>query len=193
MTTHKEMTVNVVEIRHHGETIRYKVDSLDDYVSGVVTTAAGKPVSFDRQAKELEGWFKQAALEGVEARAATITLPPVTLDILFENPGHSTNLSLGSVCSTYHLFQETRASGAEGTVFTTSDISGMLAEADNDDYNDLSDEEKEQFARDYFSTFTKRLDDQISARGHFHIENMISDELDDCLDDFKRRRHVNGM
>jgi dsDNA-binding SOS-regulon protein len=187
------MTVHVVEVRHHGETIRYKVDSLEDYVSGVVVDANGKPRSFDRQAKELQSWFDGLALEGVEARAATITLPPISLDVLFDNPGRDRDLQIGSVCDKHDLFIQAKAAGAYGTIFVAEDVEPMLQEAGNADYNELSAEEKSVFVAENWEEFARRVGDSLSQHGNDHIRTEVAMQLNDLLSDFKSKHSAHGM
>jgi hypothetical protein len=193
MSVHEEFNIHVVEIRHNGPVIKLKVDSLDDYVSGVVTTMDGRTFSFDQQAKEINNWFTKLGWEGVEARYATIKLPSISLETLFANSGQSSTLALGSVCQTIDLFIETKSSGAVGTIFTAEDVSPALDEANNEDYDALSDDEKAEFVAEYWWEFTSQLDDRMSERGNIHIETEVSGRLAECLEEFKAKRQAPGM
>lgn len=191
MTVYQDISIHMVEIRHNGPTIQYKVDSLDDYVIFTVNTADGKTQGGSEQAKHLDSYFKKMGFEGVEARAATITLPPVSLETLFKDSEQDINLKISSVCSTYDLMQATIESGAVGTVYTADDVGPYLDEAENHDYETLSDEAKQEFISDYWKVFVGKIEDSMTTSGNQWIEDRVADELENCLEDF-RSKHPSG-
>jgi hypothetical protein len=187
VTVYQDISIHIVEIRHNGPTVQYKVDSLDDYVLFTVKSSDGKIHGGSEQARHLNDFFKTMGLEGVEARAATITLPPVTLETLFKNSEQDINLNISSVCSTYDLMDATRKSGAVGTVYTAEDVSPFLAEAENEEYEALSDEEKEEFLADHWKIFVRKIEDYMTGGGNQRIENRVADELENCLEEFRAK------
>lgn len=186
MPSHENIHINIVEIRHPAGTWQRQVDSLNDYIHGTVCDNTGQDVSFSLQAKDIETWAAQH--DGVEAAYATLTLPPVSLQMLFDNPGFRKEVNLGAVCETYRLFQETKASGSDGTIFTVDDVREALDESGEDRWNDLEGDAREEFLNEYWHRFTDKIDDRLAERGNLHIETMISMELDEALDEFEANR-----
>ncbi len=185
MPSHDTLHINLVEIRHQGGTRTFQVDSLTDYIQGTVKTSNGEEVYFSEQAKDIEKWA--SSQDGIEAFSATINLPKITLDVLFQKPGFRQTLNLGAVCDTEDLLREARASGAAGSMFTRGDVRTIL-EQDMEEYQDLTPDEQEEFLDEHMSTFTKRLEDTLSQKGNDHIADLVASEFDEALEEFKRSR-----
>ena len=182
MAATENFTIRVIEIRHKGPTLQFQVGSPTEYITGTVQGVDGEK-QFHIQAEKIKDWA--AEHEGIEAAVADIKLPKVNLSILFERPGTRETLNLGAVCDTFELWQEAKASGAAGTIFTKEDVRTALEEDECDEYLDLSSEEREQFLDDHWWRFVERIDDRLSERGFDHIRTMISMELDEAIEEFR--------
>lgn len=185
MTTHENLNIHMIEVRHPGGVFQRKVDNPSDTVIHVFEGKDGEQTLLDCRAKDIANWATQH--EGFEAAFGTITLPPVNLAMVIDNPGFRTNLNLGAVCETFALWSEVQASGGIGTVFVASDVETILQQ-DTEEFENLTQEEQAAFLDENIHTFTRRLQDTLSERGNIYIADQVASEFETALEDFKRSR-----
>lgn len=184
MSESANIVVNVVEIRHKEGRLQFQYAAPTDYLGGTAVDANGVQHHFYLQVGEMEAWAE--CYPGIRVGKTTIALPPVDLSHVFDNPGYRfKQVGLGAVCSAHDLFEQTRAAGAEGTIFVKEDVADALAEQAGEDYDDLSDEERAAFVKEHWTKFTSGIDDILASRGNDHISTMITMALDEALDEFQ--------
>lgn len=183
MSSTEKLSINVVEIHHRGPVIQFTYSNPEEYLEGEAIDANGEDHLFRIAAKDIKAWA--ASCPGITAEVATIELPPIRLDGGSHRAGKPVNL--GAVCDTYDLWQETKASGAEGTIFTADDVRSALEDGD-EGFNDLDPDEQDAFLQAHWWHFTRKLDDTLSGRGNEYISTMVATEYDERIAEFRRSR-----
>jgi hypothetical protein len=188
MSSHENIRVHIVEIRHNGPTIQFQVDSPVDHVSATVISADGQAFFFDEQAKKIHE--RLSFIDGVTGKFATIELPPLSLEnIEVENPRKT--VTLGEVCDRDDLFVETKLAGAVGAIFTAEDVRDRFDELDIEEFDDLTDDEKDLFIEEHWRDFTQYLVDNVIERGNESIQVDIGTNFEEAIASFKDRHQLN--
>ncbi len=182
MTDNKALAFNIVEIRHEGGVLQFPFLADDAKIQGTAINEAGERIEFNLTINEVEPWAQRH--EGIEGKVAKIALPPLNLNILFEEPRFRRNITLGVVCDPYSLFQEAKIAGSEGTIFTKDDVRSAIEGQMIGDYENLSEEDKEAFLNEHWYDFTSKLGDVLAERGNFHIDELVGTETEERIQEF---------
>lgn len=186
MSVTQRLSIQIAEIRHKAGTLQFPFTSPDTMLEGVVTATAGHEVPFKIAAQDIEAWA--ASQEGISAKVATLTLPPITLDRLFADPGFRKELTIGAVSDHQSLFQEARIAGCEGTIFSKEDVRSSIEGQDIDAFFDLTEEEQERFLDENWSEFVYRIDNRLSETGNLYIDERVAEEFEGRLAAFMNER-----
>lgn len=186
MPANEKLSIQIAEIRHKGGTLQFPFTSPDTILEGVVTATAGNEVPFKIAAGDIEAWA--ATQEGISAKVATLTLPPITLERLFTEPGFRKELTIGAVSDHQSLFQEARIAGCDGTIFSKEDVRSAIEGQDIDAFFDLTEEEQERFLDENWWEFVYRIGNRLSEAGNSYIDERVAEEFEDRLAAFKSER-----